>query len=266
MEVVIGANIQIFVLAWLGWAWVSLASEIGNSSISSFRKAKTQLGKIYQELPQNYRRTLYCSCHFFEKKVSHDKCGYKPKRARTKKGKLNVRAFRLEWEHVVPAHAFGQSFRGWHSKKDFKECQGLGGRDCARKVDNDFGFMEADLYNLWPAIGEVNGNRSNYSMAMILGEAREYGGCDLEIQDKKVEPRPEVRGDIARTYMYMNLAYPGRGIISKKNRKLFEAWHKEDPVSEEEKARALAIQKRQGNCNPFVLDCKAKPLLIKLSD
>ena len=50
--------------------------------------------------------------------------------------------------------------------------------------------MEADLYNLYPAIGEVNGLRSNYSMAMIPGEKREFGTCDVEIEDKKVEPPP----------------------------------------------------------------------------
>ena len=60
--------------------------------------------------------------------------------------------------------------------------------------------MEADMYNLFPAIGEVNGLRSNYSMTIIKGEFREFGKCDVEIK-KKIELRDEVRGDIARTYM-----------------------------------------------------------------
>ena len=72
------------------------------------------------------------------------------------------------------------------------------------------------MYNLYPAIGEVNGRRSNYSMAIIEGEKREFGKCDVEIKNKKVEPRESIRGEIARTYMYMDSAYPGRGIISKK--------------------------------------------------
>ena len=45
-----------------------------------------------------------------------------------------------------------------------------------------FRYMEADLYNLQPAIGEVNGLRSNYSMEMIPGEKREFGACDVEIE------------------------------------------------------------------------------------
>lgn len=52
--------------------------------------------------------------------------------------------------------------------------------------------MEANLYNFVPAIGEVNGNRSNYSMADIPDEVREYENCDVEIKGRKVEPRPAV--------------------------------------------------------------------------
>ena len=86
------------------------------------------------------------------------------------------------------------------------------GRNCAKKMAPAFRFMEGDLHNLQPAIGEVNGLRSNYSMAMIEGEAREFGACDVEIADRKIEPRPAIRGDIARIYLYMDASYPGRGI------------------------------------------------------
>jgi endonuclease I len=42
------------------------------------------------------------------------------------------------------------------------------------------------------------GLRSNCSMAMIDGEQRQFGACDIEIADRKIEPRPAIRGDIAR--------------------------------------------------------------------
>jgi len=112
--------------------------------------------------------------------------------------------------------------------------------------------MEADLYNLQPAIGEVNGLRSNYSMEMIPGEKREFGACDVEIENRKFEPRPEIRGDIARTYLYMDMAYPGHGVLSRSNRKLFEAWNREDPVDDWEHERAHRIEAIQGNRNPFI--------------
>ena len=120
-------------------------------------------------------------------------------------------------------------------------------------MNEEYRRMQADMFNLYPAIGEVNGRRSNYSMAIIKGEKREFGKCDVEIKSRKVEPREEIRGEIARTYLYMHSVYPGRGIISKKNRKLFDAWNKSDPLDEWECERAKRIEKIQGNRNKVVI-------------
>ena len=93
-------------------------------------------------------------------------------------------------------------------------------------------------------------------MGIIKGEKREFGKCDVEIKNKKVEPKESIRGEIARTYLYMDSVYPGRGIISKKNRKLFDAWNQNDPVDEWECERAKRIEKIQGNMNEVVMrDC-----------
>lgn len=175
-------------------------------------------------------------------------CGYQPK-------KHSKRARQLEWEHVVPAEAFGQSFPEWrdgHQECVDRKGKAFKGRNCAGKMAIPYRYMEADLYNLQPAIGEVNQLRANYSMAMIDGEARRFGSCDPEIEDRKIEPRPDIRVDIARTYFYMDAAYPGRGVISEKNRKLFEAWDREDPVDAWERERVHRIERLQGNTNPFV--------------
>jgi len=103
--------------------------------------------------------------------------------------------------------------------------------------------------------------RSNYSFDMIPGEIREFGECDMEISDRKAEPRENVRGEVARTYLYMDWAYPGHGILGKKRAKLFETWDRQDPVDEWECERARKIEAIQGNENPFVkTPCKAKGL------
>jgi deoxyribonuclease-1 len=217
----------------------------GNATIQSFNKAKKLLQQVYAGHEEEY----YCGCRFSGNIVDIKSCGYEPKKNMKK-------AEQLEWDHVVPAEAFGQSFVEWregdpacvdHKGKSFR------GRNCARKVSVTFRFMEADLYNLEPAIGEANWLRSDYSMATIPGEAHEFGRRELKIQDRKVEPRPEVRGDIARIYFYMDAAYPGHGIISDKNRKLFETWDKADPVDDWERERAKRIEQIQGNRNPFVV-------------
>jgi len=92
--------------------------------------------------------------------------------------------------------------------------------------------MEADLYNLMPESAETNRLRSNYQMGTISGEDREFGSCDVEIKDRTFEPRPEIQGDIARMYFYMDQAYPGRGIVSRQLRPLLKVWNKEDPVDD----------------------------------
>ena len=203
-----------------------------NTQITSFSKSKKLLLKLYKDNPV----TLYCGCTFKGNKPKLSSCGYIPKKNKN-------RAKRIEWEHVVPAHAFGKTFSEWrngHPKCVRKNGTKFKGRRCAEKVNEEYRRMQADMFNLYPAIGEVNGRRSNYSMAIINGEKREFGKCDVEI--------------IARTYMYMDSVYKGRKIITKKNRKLFDTWDKSDPVDEWECERARRIEKIQGNRNDVVME------------
>ena len=219
----------------------------GNTTNDSFSKAKKLLlNQVYYD----HRETFYCGCPFtMKKKVIFQKDQFSPA------VKYRKRADRIEWEHVVPAKSFGQSFREWRDGDPAcvdKKGKPFKSRNCAEKVNMEYRYMHADMYNLVPAIGQVNALRSNYSYAMIPGEPRRFGPCDMEIENKKAEPKPEIRGDIARIYFYMDDAYPGRGVISKKNRKLFQAWDKEDPVDDWERERCRRIEAIQGNHNKFV--------------
>ena len=165
-----------------------------NTTNDSFNKAKKLMAQVFA----GHETTFYCGCAYNGNEVDVASCGYQAK-------KDPDRAKRLEWEHVVPAEAFGQSFKEWregHPACVDSKGKTFKGRNCARKMAVLFRYMEADLYNLQPAIGEINGLRSNYSMEMIPEEKREFGACDVEIENRKIEPRPEIRGDIARTYLY----------------------------------------------------------------
>jgi len=51
----------------------------------------------------------------------------------------------------------------------------------------------------------------------------------------------------------MDSVYPGRGIISKKNWKLFDDWNRSDPVDEWECERTKRIEKIQGNRHEVVM-------------
>lgn len=213
---------------------VLLLINVAQAAQPSFSKSKRILADIYREQPVSF----YCDCDYIKKGKKLvpdlDSCGYEPR-------KNAKRASRIEWEHVMPAWAFGHQLQCWQD----------GGRKNCRKNDK-FRQMEADMHNLVPAVGEVNGDRSNYSFAMIPGEGRRYGACDVEVDFKAraAEPAPHRRGDVARSYFYMRDTYGIR--ISKKQRKLLEAWAKQDPVDDWERRRNDLIELRQGNRNPYV--------------
>ena len=217
---------------------------VGNTTIASFEAAQKLAPQIYAD----HQTEFYCGCRYSGRAVDLTSCGYQPKNP-------SARAKRLEWEHVVPAAAFGQAFPAWrdgHPQCVDSKGKRFKGRNCAKKMVPEFRAMEGDLHNLQPAIGEVNRLRSNYSYALIEGEQREFGACDVEIHDRKAEPRPAIRGDIARIYRYMEAAYPDRGILPAFQHKLVEAWAREDSVDAWECERDRRIMAHQGNANPFV--------------
>ena len=211
----------------------------GNKTIKRFYQAKRKAHEIYKGM----ETTFYCACSFKEKVVNHQSCGFKPVQE-------DERSYRIEWEHVVPAYDFGRSFASW--REGHPDCvnsrgQKYKGRRCARKVSLKFNQMESDLYNLVPAIGEVNKHRSNLPMGILSGDALSFGNCKTRIGAQFIEPRDQIKGFIARTYQYMHHAYPGHSIISRKNRQLFEAWNRSYPPSPQEIKRAKRISIIQGN-------------------
>jgi len=214
-----------------------------SSEALTFSQAKSKLKSIYKIQPESF----YCGCGIkwqSKKKLIPviESCGYKPRNEYTKKGNINKRAKRIEWEHVVPAWEFGHQLQCWQKGK----------RKYCAKNSQVFKNMEGDLHNLVPAIGEVNADRSNFKYGLIDKEVRVYGKCDAEVNFKKriFEPAPNVRGNIARTYFYFENQYGLK--ISKKKKQLYNAWDKLDPVDKDECNVHSQKSKIQGNKNPFV--------------
>ena len=221
---------------------VLFATDVVADGAVSFSKSKRILAK---EIYKDHQVSFYCSCDYSLKKKSPDSkkkrltpdwksCGYEPR-------KQPKRASRIEWEHVMPAHHFGKHLQCW---KD-------GGRKACRK-DPLFKQMESDMHNLVPAVGEVNGDRSNYKYGIITGEKRAYGQCDVEIDFKArtAEPAPNIRGDIARIYLYMTDRYGTR--LSKQQRKLMLVWSKQDPIDAWERKKNKMVLNIQKNINKYV--------------
>ena len=107
--------------------------------------------------------------------------------------------------------------------------------------------MQADMYNLVPAIGEINGDRNNFSFTQLSGQPRKYGAVNFEVDFKarKVEPPEYSKGQIARTYLYFKKTYDLS--ISKKQLKLYKAWNKQYPMTTKEQLIYKKIEKIQGN-------------------
>ncbi|MFK0571915.1 endonuclease [Endozoicomonas sp.] len=211
------------------------SSVLYGSPPTSFYSAKREAAKIYDKNLVSF----YCGCPIKKvgKKLVPDleACGYTIRKQKT-------RASRIEWEHVMPAWAFGHQLQCWQQ----------GGRKNCTRNNPEFRAMEADLHNLVPAVGEVNGDRSNYRFGYLQNAPKYYGQCDFRVDFKaRVAQPPETqRGSIARIYLYMSDQYALK--LSNKERKLFEAWNKMYPVTSWESDRNRKISAIQGWGNPYI--------------
>lgn len=219
----------------------TLASPAFANPPATFTEAKViAKQKIYLDQANSSMGELYCGCKWTwvgksGGRIDPESCGYQTR-------KQQSRAERTEWEHIVPAWTFGNQRQCWQN----------GGRDNC--VDNDpvFRAMEANLYNLYPSVGEVNGDRSNFNYGMATKTPPQYGQCKtrVDFDQRAAEPRDEVKGLVARTTFYMFDRYNLN--MSRQQQQLLMAWDKQYPVSPWEKERDRRIAAIMGHSNPFV--------------
>lgn len=221
------------------FALLGLLAPLVWAAPQDFNAAKKVAQKIYADESQ----TFYCGCplRWLGGKGQADlaACGYEVR-------KNGPRANRIEWEHVMPAEQFGKALACWQQ----------GGRELCGDDDHKFKTMEADLFNLKPAIGEVNGDRANFRFSLLPNTPMQHGECPIRIdfKQKLVEPRAQIRGDIARINFYMADRY---GIeLTPREQELFLAWHQQDPVDKRELALHQRIAQQMGHANPFVTGIK----------
>ena len=174
--------------------------------------------------------TLYCS-HTFPSEAVHRATGGR---------RFSNGAERLSVEHAYPAD--------W-----IAEANGCPDRNnCA--VDA-YRFAEADLHNLWPALGRINSSRGDRPLGELTGEGnRRFTDICPDYERSAgagaiVEPQDSSKGELARSILYMAVSYdlPIRGSLDD-----LVAWHRTDPPDDEERWRNNLIEDLQGNRNPFV--------------
>lgn len=234
---------------------LSLASPViaepPTDPVSSFRAAK----KIARnDVYADHAITLYCECAYVPSHtvsgglIDSSECGYAP-RKNPKRGR------RLEWEHIMPASIFGTNRTCWrHGHDDCVTSKGKAfkGRRCCAKVDEEFERMEADLHNLAPSVGELNGDRTNLPYDLNDHEDRLYGACDFEVDRDPglAEPMASVQGDVARVWQYMIDSY--RVSVDAELQAKLTDWSANDPPDDWERERDARIAAQQGNNNPFI--------------
>lgn len=197
----------------------------------TFSEAKKIGWKLYARQSTEF----YCGCKFSGNRVDLKSCGYSPRKNKN-------RAARIEWEHIVPAWDIGHQRQCWQN----------GGRKNCAKNDKIYQRAEADLFNLVPGIGEINGDRSNFRYGWLPQSPDQYGACPMVVDFKArvAMPRKQIRGMIARTYLYMSDRYNLR--LSKNNRRLYEVWHRTYPVKHWERQRNQLLGCVMGWGNPYV--------------
>lgn len=215
---------------------------------STFTAAKKVL---YDQVYADHRVTFYCGCAYSpDRQIDLASCGLTALADKP-------RAQRIEAEHLFPAAMFGNFRPCWRSPGDFPACaksdgRTLSGRACCQRVDPVFEAAHNDLMNLVPAVGEVNGKRSDFNWGMIPGEPRVFGACNFEVDSgiRRVEPPENIQGDIARTMFYMADTYGFN--LSRQDEQLFTAWSRQDPPDAWEIERTRRIAAIQGQGNRFV--------------
>lgn len=217
----------------------------GNTRVESFANAKRILLK---RVFYDHRTTLYCDAPFHEDKQVDLPAGFQTPSSQS-------RMNRIEWEHIVPAENFGRTFTEW--REGAPECTGpqgpFKGRKCADLASREYRLMQADFYNLYPAIGAVNAIRKNYAYdELSAGTPASFGTCPMKIRSGKAEPPDFAKGLVARTHLYMQAAYP-RFHLSRQQQRLMEAWDRKFPADDWECLRAERIKALQGNENPYTV-------------
>lgn len=219
----------------------------GNTTIGNYLEARNILRN---EVYRDYKRTLYCDAEYTADRRIMLPVGFTTP-------SHHDRALRMEIEHTVPAENFGRHFREWregHPMCVDERGKPFKGRKCAELANQTFRFMEADMYNLFPSIGAVNAIRSNYNYAQLPGVPVTFGSCAMKVYDRKAEPPDRAKGQVARAALYFEDAYgkSGHFNLSKQQRRLFEAWDKQFPVTKWECVRTRRIEKIQRNEQPYV--------------
>lgn len=234
------------------------------SPLVNWNQAKAVL---YNDIQLAHPWSLYCECDFptggghGAPPVEHLNCGYVPRG-----NPAGLRPNRIEAEHVVPAAVIGRDRACWEGWREIEACttpRERRTRSCCvyPGVDDSFHRAYHDLHNLFAAVGEVNQDRGSLPFTERTAGAQTYGECDFEVLQveghRMARPSIQVRGEIARAYLYMAWAHDIG--MTAPYYEMMTRWDRDDPPECWEVERSYRIARYQGLGNPFVERHPAAP-------
>ena len=117
--------------------------------------------------------------------------------------------------------------------------------------------QKSDLHHLFPTDSKANSTRGNFEFADVT-ENLNLKNCQGSRSGPSVngggrtffEPPTTHKGNVARALFYFSIRYKVE--ISAAQEEFLRRWNDLDPVDEAEMTRNAAIEKLQGNRNPFI--------------
>ena len=177
-------------------------------------------------------------------------------------------------EHSMPKSWWGNSGEAYKSNNQGCDLVHVVPTDAyVNKVRDNYAFGEVQTATNTFAISKQGTSKTTLS----LTSGSTVAGTSVSVSSGTTvfEPADEYKGDFARIYMYMRARYPSLNLAQQAGGALhfttttsaasdtyyglkaysvilLMKWHRQDPVSQKEIDRNNAIEKMQGNRNPFV--------------
>ena len=209
---------------------------------------------ILSEVYDDNRKTYLCNCEYESKKINYKKCNFYPK-------VNNKNAHNYTWVKLIKLKDYLKKYPEW--KKGHDLCKTKKGKKfkkakCVKRIYKKlFKELNNDPHIYYPIIKQIAILIKDKKYRNIKNEKRKFGECNLEINKKYIEPRDEVKGDIARTFQYVSNKYVMENAFTKKQNIIFNAWSKNDPIDKWECKRSRLIENKTGiKNNELNLHCE----------
>ncbi|MDA3945181.1 MAG: endonuclease [Helicobacteraceae bacterium] len=212
---------------------------------------RSQAKKLIKMIHLDYKTTLLNDCQYI----------YDPKSCMditivdTATCSVKQENQRMQWIQVVPDTFYGRTMACMNKDICVSEFTGKAyrGNLCCRQTNAEYRKMEADLFNLIPVVSAIAEQQEGKPFGEVEKPTSLIG--KVKIDSNYIEPPDELKGDIARVYLYMDQRYELH--LSTAEKEMFQRWHKLDAVDARECAIAKIIMKVQGANNDLLIEgCK----------